>query len=281
MRVRHQNELEERAVALTRAALVETVQAFDRVAGTYDASNQANATLVAMRERTLGMLRRHVAPGARLLELGCGPGTDTAPLASAGYVVTGIDSSAQMVNRARTKVAGHADTQVLELGIEDVAALAPQTFDAAFSNFGPLNCAPDLPAFARTLAGRLVPGGVLVASVIGRVCPWELALYMSRGEWQRAMLRFSDGFVAVPLAGGRVWTHYYTPVEFERPFRAAGFSRVALSALGLFAPPPYLEGFAARHPRVCQALRTIDDVSGSWPLLRNWGDHFLVVLRRQ
>ena len=46
-------------------------------------------------------------------------------------------------------------------------------FDAAFSNFGPLNCVEDLPAVARQLHEVLRPGGVLVASVIGRVCPWE------------------------------------------------------------------------------------------------------------
>jgi hypothetical protein len=87
--------------------------------------------------------------------------------------------------------------------------------------------------------------------------------------------------VPVPLAGGRVWTHYYTPAEFERPFRAAGFSRVALRSLALFAPPPYLEGFARRHPRLCERLHAVDDVSGAWPLLRNWGDHFLIVMRRR
>jgi SAM-dependent methyltransferase len=280
--LRDQDDVEKRAVALTRAALIETWQAFDRVAGTYDASNRSNATLAAMRARALETLWQHAPARARLLELGCGPGTDTQPLAAAGYDVTAIDASPGMVQQARSGLAaaGRRAT-VLQLGIEDMAALAPQVFDAAFSNFGPLNCVPDLATAAAALADRLQPGAVLVASVIGRVCPWEIALYASRAQWRRASLRFVDGFVPVPLEGGRVWTHYYTPPEFTRPFAAAGFSTVSLKALALFAPPPYLNGFATRHPRVCGALQAMDDRCGSWPLFRNWGDHFLIVLRRR
>jgi SAM-dependent methyltransferase len=282
MRLRDQDHVEKRAVALTPAALIETGQAFDRVAPGYDAANRTNPTLAAMRARAMETLWQHVAPGAHLLELGCGPATDTERLAGSGLAVTAIDASAGMVRQATKRLAqaGH-DATVIQLGIDDIAALAPGRFDAALSNFGPFNCVADLPSAARALADRLRPGGVLVVSVIGRVCPWELALYASRAQWRRAVLRFAAGFVPVPLDTGRVWTHYYTPREFERPFIAAGFSRVSLKALALFAPPPYLEGFARRHPRICAALHGLDDRCGGWPVLRNWGDHFLLVLRRQ
>jgi hypothetical protein len=55
-------------------------------------------------------------------------------------------------------------------------------------------------------------------------------------------------------------------------------SRVALRGLGLCAPPPYLDGFARRHRRLVTALEALDDIVASWPVLRNWGDHFLMVL---
>jgi hypothetical protein len=87
--------------------------------------------------------------------------------------------------------------------------------------------------------------------------------------------------VPVPLNGRTVWTRYYAPADFERPFVAAGFSRVSLRALGLFAPPPYLQGFAERHDRITRVLQRVDDAVGGWPGLRTWGDHFLVVLRKQ
>jgi SAM-dependent methyltransferase len=153
-------------------------------------------------------------------------------------------------------------------------------FDVVCSNFGPLNCVPDLPEAARLIAERLRPGGVLVASVIGRVCPWEMALYLVRGDVSRARVRFSTAQVPVPLGRETVWTRYYTPRELERVFEPAGFSRAALRTLGLFVPPPYMDSFGARHPRALAALQRIEDWAGGWPGVRAWGDHFLIALRK-
>jgi hypothetical protein len=140
---------------------------------------------------------------------------------------------------------------------------------------------PSLSEAACLLAARLRPGGVLVASVIGRVCPWEIGIFLGRGDLARIRVRFARGFVPVPLNGRRVWTHYYTPREFETPFLAAGFRRLALRALGLLAPPPYLEAFARRHPRWVDGLQQLEDRIAAWPGLRAWGDHFLIVLDKR
>jgi SAM-dependent methyltransferase len=279
-----ENRMAERAVAMSERALIETQRAFDSVAADYDRSNTENPILCAMRERVLDEVRGRVFRGGRMLDLGCGPGTDDEVLGRAGYRVTAIDWSPNMVEQARARIAAAdlGDTVTVQhLGIHQLERLPTEIFDAAYSNFGPLNCVPDLSAAARDIAARLRPGGVLIASVIGRVCPWELALYAARQDWGRARIRFSGECVPVPLNGRTVWTRYYAPADFERPFVAAGFSRVSLRALGLFAPPPYLQGFAERHDRITRVLQRVDDAVGGWPGLRTWGDHFLVVLRKQ
>lgn len=270
-------------MALTNAALCDTRDAFDRVAMSYDASNTGNPLLSAMRLRALDLLSSQVPAGAQLLELGCGPGTDSTRLAEAGFGVTAIDWSPAMVAaaRARARSGGSDRLSVHRLGIHELDVLAPSVFDAAFSNLGPLNCVPDLGDAARQIAARLRSGGLLIASVIGRICPWEIGLYLARGDRARALFRFTPGFVAVPLAGGTVWTRYYSPVEFEAAFEAAGMRRVNLRALGLFAPPPYLEDAARRHPVVSSLLRWLDDRTGGWPGLRQLGDHFLITLRKE
>jgi SAM-dependent methyltransferase len=285
VRLLAQDRLEARAVAVVTGArsLADTQRAFDGVAATYDRSNEENAILRAMRTRARAALQDIVAPGARILDLGCGPGTDDVPLARCGYDVTAIDWSPAMVVEARQAIrraAADDRVRVRHLGIHQLDDLAPMQFDAAFSNFGALNCVPDLGAAARAIAGRLRPGGVLVASVIGRVCPWEIAVYLARRDWRRAALRFTRGQVAVPLEGRTVWTQYYTPAEFCRAFARAGLSRVSLRTLGCAAPPPYLSAFAGRHPRLVARLHAIDDRIGAWPVLRACGDHFLIVLRR-
>jgi SAM-dependent methyltransferase len=273
----------ERTVAIIDRLLVDTQHAFDGVASEYDRSNAENPILCAMRERVLREVRRHVRQRGRVLDLGCGPGVDGEALGRAGYEVTAIDWSPAMVAEVRRRVARAGLEQridVLHLGIQQLDQLPTAAFDAAYSNFGPLNCVPDLADAARQIAGRLAPRGVLIVSVIGRVCPWELALYLSRADWQRARVRFAPDLVAVPLNGRTVWTRYYSPAAFERTFRAAGFTRLSLRALGLFAPPPYLNAFAERHPRLTRVLHRLDDAVGWWPGFRAWGDHFLMVLRK-
>jgi SAM-dependent methyltransferase len=277
--------VEERAMApvATEQALLDTQRAFDGVAAGYHRANEENRTLCAMRQRARTAVETFVPRGAHLLDLGCGPGGDEEHFARQGYTVTAIDWSPSMAEAARRRVRDarlHDRIDVRHLGIHEIDRLAPDVYDAAYSNFGPLNCVADPEAAARLIADRVRPGGVLVASVIGRVCPWEFALYASKGSWARAGIRFARDLVPVPLEGRTVWTRYYTPRSFARLFARAGFSVVWLRTLGLFVPPPYLQAFAGRHATLVDRLQRIEDRIGHWPGVRAWGDHFLIVMRK-
>jgi hypothetical protein len=101
-----------------------------------------------------------------------------------------------------------------------------------------------------------------------------------KGQWKRANLRFRRGLVPVPLNGRTVWTRYFAPGEFGKIFESAGFKLVSLRALSLFVPPPYMIRFAERHPLLINLLQSLDDSIGHLPLIRNWGDHFLIVMQK-
>src|SRR3546814_14597882 len=81
-----------------------------------------------------------------------------------------------------------------------------------------MNCVPDLDAAAEDRARLLAPGGPLVFSVMGRVCPWELGHYALRGRFRRAGVRAARGATPVGMNRHTIWTRYYLPREFHRHF---------------------------------------------------------------
>ncbi len=235
-----------------------------------------------MRARTMEAVTRNVVVGSSLIDLGCGTGLDAEYLGRMGYRVTATDWSPRMVERTRERIAraGLSDrVEARHLGIHELDRVPAESYDGAYSDLGPLNCVPDLQAAAKMIASALKPGGKLIASVIGRVCPWEMVLFGAKGDWRRARLRFAPAAVPAPLSGQTVWTRYYSPREFESIFAAAGFERLSLRSLGLFVPPPYMIAFAERHPKMIGALQGAEDRVGNKTLLREWGDHFLITMR--
>ena len=153
-------------------------------------------------------------------------------------------------------------------------------YDGVYSNLGALNCVPDLGEVPQQCARLLKPGGALVFSVIGRVCPWEVAHYLRHGRWARVSVRYTRGQAPVRLNGHTVWTRYYTPREFYRPFRAL-FTLTHYRGLCVFVPPPYLVDFRGRHPEWPRRLWAVERRVAGWPLVRGIGDHFLIVMRKR
>lgn len=264
------------------ARLRETQRAFDSIASLYDGPRGNNAILKRMRRDLWRAVEREVPPGGHLLDLGCGPGIDAEHLASRGYRVTAIDWSPRMVEETlkRAKQAGlEGRMSAHAIGIHELDALVHEQFDGIYSDFGPLNCVPDLEAVARACAGRLRPGCKLIVSVMGRVVPWERLYYTLRGDLDRARVRDKRSTVPVGLNRHTVWTAYYTPQEFYGYFKG-GFALSSYRGLGLFLPPPYLVDAYERTPRVGSFLGWLDDQLAGLPLLRDAGDHFLMVMTR-
>ncbi len=262
------------------ARLQATREAFDSVAPFYDGPFGNNALIERMRGGLLRAIAESVPAGARLLDLGCGTGIDAERLARAGYSVVATDASPEMVARTRARVtaAGLGDrVRAITIGIEELDRLDEAPFAAIYSDLGPLNCVPDLAPVAERCGSLLTRRGRLLASVMGRACPWEIAYYILRGDLVRARVRFARGLVPVGLNGRTVWTRYYTPREFYAAF-SDRFEMIESRALGLFLPPPYLVRVHERYPRVTRALGWLDDRAGALPFFRGAGDHFLTVL---
>jgi len=269
----------ERGTPGIESQLLDTRLAFDSVAADYDGPRGNNVLIQRMRRALWNAVRDEVPPGSRLLDLGCGTGIDAAEFARRGYRVTATDWSPRMVERTRELAALAATRSRIDarhIGIQQLDRIEGE-FDGIYSNLGPLNCVPDLAAAAAECARLLRPGGKLVCSVIGRICPWEIGHYALRGRIKRAVVRAARGVTPVGMNRHTIWTRYYLPREFYRAF-AEHFSLCGYRALGLFMPPPYLLAFYRRHQRWGDRLGWLDDRLGALPLLRGMGDHFLMVM---
>jgi SAM-dependent methyltransferase len=104
-------------------------------AGTYDALT-ARATAFA-----IPPLLEHVAPGDRVLDVGCGPGALTAAAAARGAHVTGVDLAVGMVAEARRR---HPALTFIEADAEHLP-FDDDAFDVALGAFL-VNHTPDAPA---------------------------------------------------------------------------------------------------------------------------------------
>ena len=263
--------------------LHDTRDAFDSVAADYDGPRGNNASIQDMRSELWHWLDATFARGSRLIDIGCGTGLDAIRMAQLGHHVTATDWSTQMVRRTsdRAEREGLTDrVRALAVGAHELHLLDGEgIYDGAYSNLGPLNCVPDLAAVSRECARLLKPGGALVLTVIGRICPWEIAHYLLQRRWARVKVRYARNFVPVTMNKHTVWTRYYGPREFYRAFECH-FMLVHYRGLCVFAPPPYLTWVREKHFRWHQRLWRMDRRMAGWPLLRGIGDHFLISMRR-
>jgi SAM-dependent methyltransferase len=104
-----------------------------------------------------------LAPGASILDLGCGPGRIAGPLAGLGHAVTGVDDGPGMIAALPATVTGVvADARTVRLG---------RRFDAVLLASHLVNAPEDGAAFAATAAAHVEPDGI----VIGETYPpgWD------------------------------------------------------------------------------------------------------------
>ena len=199
---------------------------FDRIAPVYDAMNRVMTAGLDRSWRRLAV-QAVVQPGDRVLDACCGTGDLAIAAEREGGVVTGLDFSPGMLERARRK----SDTVTWVEG--DLLALPfdDDSFDSATVGFGVRNVA-DLEAALAELRRVLRPGGRLAI----------LEITQPRGILKPFFSLWFDRIVPLlgkVLPGGKAYTYLPASVrrfpgaeELEALLEARGFERVRFRLLG-------------------------------------------------
>ncbi len=252
-------------------------EAFSYKALVYDDFGKDHPNLQRMRRRVYSHVLEYLRPGESLLELNAGTGTDAAFFARQGIHVHATDVSPGMLQAIQAKIEQYDLQDRLSAGLcsfTDLSPLKGRSFDYVFSNFGGLNCIDDLSLVSRQMRDLLQPGGRLTWVIMPPVCPWDLALAF-KGDFRTAFRRLSPGGTTANVEGVRFHVRYFSAGQTLHSL-GKDYHLLKLEGLSIFTPPADRKGFAIRFPRLYRRLVWLDEHLGKLPVLRGWGDFFIM-----
>ncbi len=163
--------------------------------------------------------------GLRVLDVGCGGGLVSEPLARMGASVVGLDPGRENVEAARAHAEGQtlAEGGTLDLtyrvGVVEELAAEGHPFDAVVS-LEVVEHVPDVGAFVAACASLVRPGGALALSTINRNMK-SYALAIIAAEYVLGWLP----------RGTHQWDRFVTPDELARFVTAAGLGAPVFKGL--------------------------------------------------
>jgi ubiquinone/menaquinone biosynthesis C-methylase UbiE len=174
--------------------------------------------------------------GKRVLEVGCGLGTDTVNFARAGARVTAVDLSSSSLDlaRRRAEVFGLSDrVQFVQANAEELSTAVPvEPYDLVYS-FGVVHHSPHPEDALRQMRRYLAPDGTAKVMVYNRHSWKVLAVVLRDGHgrfWRLADLvaRSSEAQSGCPV------TYTYTPRTARAMLESTGFRVVETKVEHIF-----------------------------------------------
>lgn len=154
-----------------------------------------------------------------VLDIGCGGGLVSEPLARLGAQVTGVDASAELIAIARDHATAHGLAIAYEAILSDVLVKRQQTYDVVLA-LEVIEHVADADAFLRNIKALLKPQGVAILSTLNRT-PQSYLKGILAAEY---LVRW------VPR-GTHDWSQFRKPSELVQQAADAGLQATATMGL--------------------------------------------------
>lgn len=210
-------------------AIASEVERFDRLSATWwNPSGPMRPLHVVNALRQTHVLERIAShfgrdgeslAGLRILDVGCGGGLLSEPLARLGGQVVGIDASPGNVAAAQRHAASQGVAVDYRLGDPDQALGPAESFDLVLA-LEVVEHVQDVAAFVGTVAQHVAPGGLLLASTIDRT--WKSFIFAIVG---------AEYVLRVLPRGTHQWQRFVRPEELAAAASRAGLQQIDLRGM--------------------------------------------------
>jgi len=255
-------------------------KAFGKQSAIFDDIYDSNPIVSYMRN----IIRNEVLDGLQkddhILEINAGTGTDAVFFAKLGYQVTALEISEQMVEKAQEKIQKHQlENQIsfIQMNYENVSEVEG-VFDYVYSNFGGLNCSPNLSEVVSQLLTKLKSGGKTTLTILPPFTLWE-KLYLLKGNFKLANRRKSGSPSIAHLEGEYFKCWYYSPKVITDTLDGL-IKDVSVTGICIFTPPSFIEFFPKKYPAIFKSLTKLDKLVSKLPIFNSIGDYYMITFTK-
>jgi 2-polyprenyl-6-hydroxyphenyl methylase / 3-demethylubiquinone-9 3-methyltransferase len=157
--------------------------------------------------------------GLSVLDIGCGGGLVCEPLARLGARVTGIDPAAENIAAAKAHASAAGLNIAYEVATAEELAARGRRYDVVLL-LEVVEHVPDVPAFIKTVAPLVKPGGMMILSTLNRT----LKAYALAIVGAELILRW------LPV-GTHQWQRFVKPEELASALTAEGLTLAGTEGL--------------------------------------------------
>jgi hypothetical protein len=104
-------------------------------------------------------------------------------------------------------------------------------------------------------------------------------LMLFKGYFKTAFRRFSRNGASSHVEGVYFKSYYYPPGYIIK-HAGKNFSLLSLKGLSVVVPPPFIEKFREKHPKLFRSLEWLENEIYDKAPFNRWCDHYMITMQK-